>query len=60
MASTAENAQKWDLWHTLINTVKFAKGVPLSTAKNPYRREQDESVISNGTGSSRGSNSVID
>lgn len=37
------DADKWDLMHAIINTVKFAAGMPLSTAKNPYyRRLKDE------------------
>ena len=29
-------AGQWDMVHDLINTVRLAKGVPLSTAVNPH------------------------
>ena len=31
-----ENAVKWELAHMIINTIRQAKGIPLSTEINPY------------------------
>lgn len=31
-----EQAEKWKLAHTIINTVRQAKGVELRTIENPY------------------------
>lgn len=31
-----EKAEKWDLIHRIINTVRQAKGVELRTTENPY------------------------
>ena len=38
-----DEAQKWELWHRIINTVRpvrpvrGAAGLPLRTGKNPYK-----------------------
>ena len=32
-----EKAAKWELCHKIINTIRMAKGIELSNAKNPHK-----------------------
>jgi len=41
-------AGQWDMAHDIINAVRLAKGVPLSTAVNPHMgsgRKQESKLI---------------
>ena len=37
-----EKAIKWDMCHKIINTVRKAKGMELSKAKNPHRGAKED------------------
>lgn len=39
-----EDIAKWDLVHTIINTARQAKGLPLSTQINPYKGKGKETA----------------
>lgn len=36
--SRYDDADKWDMWHKIINTVRYGAGLPLRPNTNPYRR----------------------